>query len=118
MRLSIAAALMAGVLAAPLALAQNAPGAPDLRAQIAACAQDDGPARCPATYQAVRASDCIAAGNASCLARKATEAAAANDCERAYQLVYACQCGSGYEAARDAVKAAGPAGVCKVLKPN
>ena len=117
MRSSIAAVLMAGVLAAPLALAQTAPS-PDLRAQIAACAQDTGPARCPATYQAVRASDCIAAGNASCLAQKATEAAAANDCDRAYQLVYACQCGSGYEAARDAVKAAGPAGVCRALKPN
>jgi hypothetical protein len=116
MRSSIAAALMAALLAAPLALAQTTPAAPDLRAQIAACAQDTGPARCPATYQAVRASDCIAAGNASCLAQKATEAAAANDCDRAYQLVYACQCGSGYEAARDAVKAAGPAGVCKALK--
>jgi hypothetical protein len=116
MRSFIAATLMAGFLATPLALAQNAPAAPDLRAQIASCAQDTGPARCPATYQAVQASDCMAAGNASCLARKANEAAAANDCDRAYQLVYACQCGSGYEAGREAVKAAGPAGVCKALK--
>jgi len=118
MRISIAAALVTALVAAPLAVAQNAQSAPDVRAQIASCAQDTGPARCPATYQAVRASDCIAAGNASCLARKANEAAAANDCDRAYQLVYACQCGSGYEAARDAVKAAGPAGVCRALKAN
>jgi hypothetical protein len=33
-------------------------------AVIGSCAQDTGPADCPATYQAVRASDCIgAAGN-------------------------------------------------------
>jgi hypothetical protein len=116
MRLTVAAALIMAFLGTPLAFAQGAAPAPDLKGQIGWCAQETGPAQCPATYQAVRASDCLGSGNRSCLVRKATEAAAANDCDRAYQLVYACQCGSGQEAGRDVIRSAGPAGVCKVLK--
>jgi hypothetical protein len=84
---------------------------------IGACAQDTGPADCPATYQALRASDCIgAAGNRACLIRMAREAAAANDCSRAYQLAYACQCNQYQEAGRTSLKTAGPDAVCKALR--
>ena len=84
---------------------------------IGACAQDTGPADCPATYQALRASDCIGAnGNRSCLIRMAREAAAANNCSRAYQLAYACQCNAGQEAGRISMKNAGPDAVCKALR--
>ena len=116
MRSTVAAALTMGLLGVSLAYAQGTQTTGDLQAQIAWCAQDTGPAQCPATYQAVRASDCLGAGNRSCLVRKASEAAAANDCDRAYPLVYACQCGSGQEAARDMLKTAGSAAVCKALK--
>jgi hypothetical protein len=86
------------------------------QAAISSCATDTGPAECPATYQAVRATDCFGAnGNASCLIRMAKDAAA-NDCNRAYQLVYACSCNQAQESARNAIKAAGPTGVCKILK--
>ncbi|MEO8753089.1 MAG: hypothetical protein ABI624_10450 [Casimicrobiaceae bacterium] len=97
-------------------LAGVASGADDLQSAIQSCAQDTGPANCPATYQAVRASDCLGSGNRECLIRKAKEAAGANDCDRAYQLVYACQCGSTQEPGKTLVKAAGAAGVCKYFK--
>jgi hypothetical protein len=94
-----------------------AQGADALQAPIAACSTDTGPADCPATYQAIRATDCLgAAGNRACLIRMAKEAAAANDCNQAYKLVYACQCNAYQEPARNVIKAAGPAGVCKFLK--
>jgi hypothetical protein len=84
---------------------------------IAACAQDTGPADCPATYQALHASDCLGSnGNRSCLIRMAKEAAAANDCARAYQLAYACQCHSWQDAGRASFKAAGADAVCKALR--
>ena len=112
-RALVAAATMA-VISAPLCLAQTAP---DIKAHITACSQDTGPADCPATYQAVRASDCLGVnGNRACLIRMAREAAANNDCGRAYQLVYACQCNAWQTPARDAIKAAGPDAVCKHLR--
>jgi hypothetical protein len=108
----VAAVLMS--VASAYAFAQ---GAETLQAPVAACAQDTGPADCPVTYQTIRASDCLGAGgNRACLIRMAKEAAAANDCNRAYQLVYACQCNTSQEAGRSAIKAAGPSGVCKYLK--
>ena len=108
---------MAAALAAVSTSYCFAQGADALQAPIAACAQDTGPADCPATYQAVRASDCLGTnGNRACLIRMAKEAAAANDCNRAYQLVYACQCNTAQESARSVIKAAGPTGVCKYLK--
>jgi hypothetical protein len=116
MRLIMTTVLAIGLLGAPLALAQTAQPAPDVAAQIAACAQDTGFAGCPSTYQAVRASDCLGAGNRSCLVRKATEAASRNDCDRAFQLVSVCQCGPRREAERDALDKAGPAAVCRILK--
>ena len=87
-----------------------------VQAAISACAADTGRASCPATYQAVRAEDCLGGnGNAACLIRMAKEAAA-TDCNRAYQLVYACSCNQEQQSAREAIKAAGPSGVCKALK--
>ena len=87
-----------------------------VQAAISACAADNGRPECPATYQAVRAEDCLGGnGTASCLIRMAKDAAA-TDCNRAYQLVYACSCNREQQSARDAIRAAGPAGVCKVLK--
>ena len=87
-----------------------------VQAAITACSTDNARASCPATYQAVRAEDCLGGnGNASCLIRMAKEAAA-TDCNRAYQLVYACSCNPEQQATREAIKAAGPAGVCKALK--
>jgi len=84
---------------------------------IGSCAQDSGPADCPATYQALRASECVGQnGNRACLIRMAREAAAANDCRRAYQLVYACQCNASQDAGRSALKTAGPDAVCKALR--
>ena len=84
---------------------------------IGSCAQDTGPADCPATYQALRASDCIGAnGNRACLIRMAREAAAANNCGRAYQLAYACQCNASQDAGRTSLKTAGPDAVCKALR--
>ena len=84
---------------------------------IGSCAQDTGPADCPATYQALRASDCLGAnGNRSCLIRMAREAAAANNCGRAYQLAYACQCNASQDAGRASLKAAGSDAVCKALR--
>ena len=86
-------------------------------AVIGSCAQDTGPADCPATYQSLRASDCIgSAGNRACLIRMAREAATANDCSRAYQLAYACQCNSYQGAGRSSLKTAGPEAVCKALR--
>jgi hypothetical protein len=94
-----------------------AQGADNLQAPVAACAQDTGPADCPVTYQTIRAGDCLGpGGNRACLIRMAKEAATANDCNRAYQLVYACQCNTSQDAGRSAIKAAGPAGVCKYLR--
>ena len=88
-----------------------------LPAVLGACAQDTGPADCPATYQALRASDCIGPnGNRACLIRLAKEAAAANDCARAYQLAYACQCNASQGAGRASLKTAGSDAVCKALK--
>jgi hypothetical protein len=108
----VAAALIG--LASTYAFAQ---GADNLQGSVAACAQDTGPADCPVTYQTIRASDCLGAGgNRACLIRMAKEAAAANDCNRAYQLVYACQCNTSQDAGRSAIKAAGPSGVCKYLR--
>ena len=84
---------------------------------IGACAQDTGPADCPATYQALRASSCLGPnGGRSCLIRMAKEAAAANDCVRAYQLAYACQCNSGQDTGRELLKSAGTDSVCKALR--
>ena len=69
------------------------PASNDYTAQIAWCAQDRSPADCPVTYQTLRA----------------------DDCSRAYKLVYACQCNKSQESARGAITAAGPSAVCKYL---
>ncbi|HSV19921.1 MAG TPA: hypothetical protein VLR71_16020 [Casimicrobiaceae bacterium] len=109
--------LLAAVLISVASAYALAQGADNLQGPVAACAQDTGPADCPATYQTIRASDCLGpGGNRACLIRMAKEAAAANDCNRAYQLVYACQCNASQEAGRSAIKAAGPSAVCKYLK--
>jgi len=101
------------------ALSQHAyaqPASSDYTAQIAWCAQDRGPADCPVTYQTLRADECLSShDNRACLIRMAKQAATAGDCNRAYTLVYACQCNKSQEAARDAIKTAGPAAVCKYL---
>ena len=101
------------------ALSQHAhaqPASNDYTAQIAWCAQDRGPADCPVTYQTLRADECLSShDNRACLIRMAKQAATAGDCNRAYTLVYACQCNKSQEAARDAIKTAGPAAVCKYL---
>ncbi len=94
-----------------------AQGASEMPAQITWCAQDTGAADCPVTYQTLRATECLHNNeNRSCLIRLAKEAAAANDCKRAYQLVYACQCDKSQEAARNAIAAAGQSAVCKYLR--
>jgi hypothetical protein len=88
-----------------------------LAAALTSCAQDTGPAGCPATYQAVKASECLGtSGNRACLIRLAKDAATTNDCDRAYQLAYACQCGGAQQSGRESIKSAGPAGVCKYLR--
>jgi hypothetical protein len=97
------------------ALAQ--PASTDFTAQIAWCAQDKGAPDCPVTYQTLRADECLSSNeNRSCLIRLAKEAAAAGNCDRAYQLVYACQCNRSQESGRNVIAAAGPSGVCKYLK--
>ena len=107
----LVAAMMA--VGSSCALAQS----DSLPSVIGACASDTGPADCPATYQVLRASDCVgAAGNRACLIRLAKEAAAANDCSRAYQLAYACQCNRDQQAGRTSLKNAGPDAVCKALR--
>ena len=105
--------LLAAVLISVASAYALAQGADNLQAS----AQDTVPADWHATYQTIRASDCLGpGGNRACLIRMAKEAAAANDCNRAYQLVYACQCNASQEAGRSAIKAAGPSAVCKYLK--
>jgi hypothetical protein len=96
-----------------------ASAADDVSGVIASCAKDTGPPGCPVTYQTIGASDCLLPqpdGNRACLIRMAAQAAAANDCGQAYKLVYACQCEASQEAARDAIKSAGPNAVCSALK--
>jgi hypothetical protein len=111
----LAATLM---IAAAGACCGVASAADDVSGLIASCAKDTGPPDCPVTYQTVGAGDCLLPqpeGNRACLIRMASQAAAANDCNKAYRLVYACQCQSD-DAALTAIKSAGPAGVCSVLK--
>ena len=108
--------VVAATIAATSSTYSFAQGAEELSTHISWCAQDTGPADCPATYQALRASDCLRVnGNRACLIRMAKEAAAANDCGRAYQLVYACECNPRQESARNSIKAAGQDAVCKYL---
>jgi hypothetical protein len=93
--------------------------ADDVSALISSCAKDTGAATCPVTYQTIGAGDCLtpqAEGNRACLIRMASQAAAANDCDRAYRLVYACQCQLSQEEGRTTIKAAGPNGVCSALR--
>jgi hypothetical protein len=107
------------VLAVGASWGTVAMGADDVASVISSCAKDTGPADCPVTYQSVGAGDCLnpqAEGNRACLIRMAAQAAAANDCNRAYQLVSACPCHSTEEDARAALKSAGPTGVCSYLK--
>jgi hypothetical protein len=111
--------VVAGMMAmgSAVCFAQGAQGTQDVQTLISACAKDTGPADCPVTYQALRASDCLRTdSNRACLIRLAKEAATANDCGRAYQLVYACQCSPHQETARDSIKAAGQDAVCKYLR--
>jgi len=115
MWLKLAMGATIAALASSLCFAQG----DALRGTISSCSTDTGPPDCPATYQAVRAEDCLGPqGNRSCLIRLAKEAAAANDCKRAYQLVYACSCSPAQTSARDTIKTAGPDGVCKFLKAS
>ena len=106
------------VTAAAIAVTCTSPAlAQDLASTLNTCSQDTGPAGCPTTYQALRATECLGTGgNRACLLRMAKQAAAANDCGRAYQLVYACGCDKYQDATRDTIKAAGQDAVCKALK--
>ena len=114
MWLRLVASAIVATAASSLCYAQ---GADDLRSSISWCAQDTGAPDCPVTYQTLRANKCLDSNeNRSCLIRLAKEAAAANNCARAYQLVYACQCNASQEAARNAITAAGPDAVCKYLR--
>lgn len=115
---------MLRTLAVTMAIAASsfcglANAADDVSTLISSCAKDTRTPSCPVTYQTIGASDCLKSqseGNAACLIRLATEAAAANDCNRAYRLVYACECGSYREDAQNTIKAAGPTGVCTALR--
>jgi hypothetical protein len=94
--------------------------ADDVSSLISSCAKDTGPPDCPVTYQTVGAGDCLLPqpeGNRACLIRMAAQAAAANDCNKAYRLVYACQCQSE-DSVLAAIKSAGPSGVCSALKAS
>jgi hypothetical protein len=107
------------LIAAAGAWCGTAGAADDVSSVIASCARDNGPPDCPVTYQTVGAGDCLLPqpeGNRACLIRMASKAAAANDCNKAYRLVSACQCEAHQESAREALKAAGPGGVCSALK--
>jgi hypothetical protein len=107
------------IIAAAGSWCSVATGADNLSSVISACAKDTGPPDCPVTYQTVGAGDCLQPqpeGNRACLIRMASQAAASNDCSKAYRLVYACQCEASQESARTAIKTAGPAGVCSSLR--
>ena len=114
MWLKLVASAIVATAASSLCYAQ---GAGDLQSSVSWCAQDTGDPGCPVTYQTLRANECLQNNqNRSCLIRLAKEAAAANDCARAYKLVYACQCDASQEAGRNAITTAGQAAVCKYLR--
>jgi hypothetical protein len=103
-------------LGAMIVTLANAQTLAELPEHLSWCSRDTGPPDCPAQYQAIGAGDCLGNGNRACLYSRAAEAAAANQCGAAFQLVMTCQCHGSGANGRASIQMAGPSGICRYFR--